>query len=664
MPDMMTPDGRIVSIPDGFEGHFAGLTLPPQPQPPPQPSPMAEAQPGLGVPAATLDAAASQPPPEPLPPPVAVETATPPVTQHDIATMDEAGPLNAELGALDKAKEAAQRLGTAQANQALAVGAVEASANDEADRQLAQIRANAEANAKAVQDATDAYMRNAKALANVRVDRSIDHPVLSAVGTALNILGTAMKKADMSQVMKPVYDAIDRKVAAQMQDIELGRANLGLQRESLAMLRQAGNDKMTLQQTLMLSGLEQAKRRVQEIKDKSTSPIVKAQADRAMADIEGRQANVIGTYQARYQQRQDAAAARAQAERLARAQMSVTMRGQDLDAQGRLDSIAAQIALARDSAAAQATAKGQIKAAEDIQKRAIGGEITPVKDDKGNTIGFKTGLIRQKETGEIWIPNGTDQTISDLQKQQPAAAALIGTIDEIRRLGPEWLSDTLNTDKKQQLDQLFSTAKTQATAVLGLGVPTGRDIELATGSLGTSNPTRFKDSLAGLNKARETFVRVQNERLRAAGLDHDWAPTDLGAKGSTKSPGDEIRDLLLSKPQSENEVGRLLERKRAGLAGRERTDEARYHSDMISAYDEYKKRVDPGASIEQQDKIEELRKKAIGGDREAEDAISILKDVAKNGATKSIRKRAQDALDSPVRGSSVESPIPDVLKLR
>jgi hypothetical protein len=386
MPDMMTPDGRVVSVPDGFEGHFAGLSLPPAPEA----QPPSVTQPGLGVPAAALDVVPSQRPPElsvvpqlspdaPVMSPdgggqtlaqafphgdAALPQPAPQVTQRDIATMGEAGPLNAEIGALDKAKEAAQRLGTAQANQAIAVGAVEAAANDEADRQLAQIKANAEANAKAVQDATDAYVRNAQSLANVRVDRSIDHPILAAVGTALNILGTAMKKADMSQVMKPVYDAIDRKVSAQMQDIELGRANLGLQRESLALLRQSGNDKMTLQQTLMLSSLEQAKRRVQEIKDKSTSPIVKAQADQAMADIDARQAGAIGTYQARYQQRQDAAAARAQAERLAKMQISVTMRGQDIQAaendanrreraQEHIDNIAEKLMLAGNAKAAE-----------------------------------------------------------------------------------------------------------------------------------------------------------------------------------------------------------------------------------------------------------------------------------------------------------------------
>lgn len=399
MPDMVTPDGRIVSVPDGLMGQFRGLTL--SEAPPPVPT----IQPGLGVPAATLDALPAQLPPElasvaaPAPQntpvvspdggsPTLAQTfphgdavppqPAPPITQHDIATMGEAGPLNAELGAFDKAKEAAQRLGTAQANQALAVGAVEAAANDEADRQLAQIRANAEANAKAVQDATDAYMRNAQALANVRIDRKIDHPVLETVGIALNILGTAMKKADMSQVMKPVYDAIDRKVAAQMQDIELGRANLGLQRESLSMLRQAGADKMTLQQTLMMAGLEQAKRRAQEIKDKSTSPIVKAQADQAMADIDARKANAVGEFQSRYQQRQDAAAARTQAERLARAQIAVTMRGQDMQARendlNRQERAQEHI----DAIAAKLLEQGKASAAERAKMIKDGGILDPV----------------------------------------------------------------------------------------------------------------------------------------------------------------------------------------------------------------------------------------------------------------------------------------------
>lgn len=687
MADFLTPDGRLVSVPDGLIGQFQGLT----PAPPMPPIAPVGGDPDF-APADTAALAALTPPPtdapitapSQLPPPeqaapqrpvgavVApaelVEPGPPntpkPITDRSLMASGETGPMNATLGAMDEQKVAAQRLGEAQAAQAAAVGQIETAANDAADRQLAKMQADAEAHAKAVQDATDLYLQNATKLANTRIDHGIDHPVMAAIGTAMNILGKALAHQPMTDVMKPVYEAVDRKVAAQMQDLEQGRANLGLQRTGLDMLRQSGNDRAQLQNTFLLAGLEQAKRRVQQIKDQTQSPIVRAQTDLALADIDIKQGELLARTQASIQQRMDAQAARAQAERLARAQMGVTMRGQNLEAEAKRDELAARIVLAKGDAAAQAKSKGDIKLAEDIQKRAIGGEITPVKDEKGEVTGYDVGLIKQKKTGEIWLPNGTEATISELQKQHPAAAALVGTIDEIRRLGPEWLLNTANTDKKQKLDQLFSTAKTQATAVLGLGVPTGRDIELATGSLGTTDPTRFRDSLAGLNQARNTFVRVHNERLRSAGLDHDWAPVDTGNVGTESKPGDEIRKLLLSKPDLENEAGKLLDKKRAGLIGTEKTDEFKYLKNMQDAVSEYRQRYDRGASLDQQDAIEKLRSDSIGTGPDAKTAIDILKEVAKNGATESIRKRAADALVNPVPGSAAPAEIPDVLRLR
>lgn len=676
MPEMLTADGRIVTIPDGLESQFAGL----QPVPSAQQALAAVQDPILTQPPTVAPVTMPEPvqpssapppsPPEPQPvaPPEPTLQPLPAVTNQDLAAMGEAGPANLKVAALDQAKDAAQRLGTAQANQMLAISAVEKAANDEADRQLLEIRQQAEANAKAVQDATDNYVRNAKAVADKKVDHGMDNPVMVAIGFALNALGTALKGGDMSKIMQPIYDAVDRKVKLQMADIDNGRANLALQREALGILKQSGNDKVTLKNTLMLAGLEQAKRRVEEVKTRSTSDISRAQTDEALANLNIRIADTINEAHGVHQQRQDAKEARAQAERLARSQMWVQMRGQDLQDQAHRDSIAAQIL----QESKKALSAGNVKLAEDIQKRAIGGEVKPIKDEKGNVIGSVTGLMRQKHTvdghstGDVFIPTGTDASVSDLQKQQPVTAALIGTIDEILRLGPEWLSDTANTDKKQKLDELFGAAKTQANVALGLGVPTGKDIELSTAALGTTNPSRFKDSIAGLRQARKTFARVQNERFRAAGLDHDWIPVDLGTPGSVAKPGDEARKLLFSKPDIQTkQFEQYLDKKRAGLAGAERTSLKQYQQDYKQAYIEFRNIYDPGASIDQQNKIEELRRVAIGSDKEAQDAVDLLTEISKKGPTESIRRRASDALSVGI-GTKVSDQfkIPDELRIK
>lgn len=422
-----TSDGRIVDVHDDLINQFQGLTpapaappmlptaAPPPPEaasgaqlqnfpgitpgpalPPALPSPAAPDVAGLADvqppgPAATPQGSTPGPEPgmvAPAPGPAAAGTAPSPVgsasqipagpalfgeappaiTQKQLAGMGEAGPLNLEIAARREEKAATDRLAAAQAGQATAMGAIETAANDAADRQLEQMRKTAEVNAKAVEDATAAYVQSAQRLANVRIDRSIDHPVILGIATALNILGTAMVHGDMTKVMDPIYAGIKAKVDAQLQDIEKGRADLGLQREAIAILRQNGGDKLDLQNRFMLAGLEGTKRRIDEYKLKSTSPIVRAQADELKAKIDHDIASNVGTAQGRLQQRQDAAAARAQAERLANAQMAVTIRGQNLQAaendanrreraQEHIDTIAKDLMMqGKASAAARAAA--------------------------------------------------------------------------------------------------------------------------------------------------------------------------------------------------------------------------------------------------------------------------------------------------------------------
>lgn len=303
--------------------------------------------------------------------------------------MGEAGPLTLEMAAGREEKVATDRLANAQADQATAMGAIETKANDAADRQLAEMQRTSEANAKAVENATAAYVQSAQRLANVRIDHSIDHPVIAGIATALNIVGTAMQHGDMTKVMEPLYAGIKAKVDRQLQDIEKGRADLGLQREALAILRQNGGDKLDLQNRLMLAGLDSSKRRLDEMKLKSTSPIVRAQADQMKATIDGRMAAHVGEAQGKLQQRQEAQAARAQTERLTKAQLAVTVRGQDLQAResdlNRRERVNKEI----DDNATKLMLAGQTNAKARAQAIKEGGILDPATGDYMLTIAGK-----------------------------------------------------------------------------------------------------------------------------------------------------------------------------------------------------------------------------------------------------------------------------------
>ncbi len=646
---MMTPDGRTVTVPDDMIGQFRGLTpMPAQPPVLPSAPVVATPMPPPPKPAAAtpmsapVDAPVARPAQVPVPDAGPPPAAPKPITQREIATMGEAGPLNAEVDALTGAKVAAERLGQAIGDQAMAIGAVETAANDEADRQLAEIQRTSEANAKAVQDATDGYIRNSKRVADIKVDHGVDHPLVAAIGTALNILGAAMAKGDMTKVMDPIYRAVKAKVDAQMLDIENGRAGLALQREALGLLKQNGNDRVALQNTFMLSGLEQAKRRVQEMKDKSTSAITKAQADQAMTDLDSKIAGTIGSAQSRYQQRQDAAAARAQAERLARAQNAVTMRGQDLQHEEHTDTIAAQIMLAKNEASASAAAKGQAKAAEDIQKRSLGGEVSVEKDDKGNIIYNDDGTpktsigLMKTAKGDIWIPGGTDANVSKLQENHDAAVKLVRNIDEIRRLGPEWLSDTANSDKRAKLIQLFNNVELIVKDYKHLGVIAGPDLGLMHGYIGTNDPTRFKDSMAGLTASRDSVVRDHNDELQTAHYDGRWNPPDLAK--IPKAPIDEVRTLLKAKPDAnyDKAYGQALIR----YYPKGKVSDAEHREAVTKASEEAKSYAE--ISPKQRRAIEKLTEQGMVGDRKA---VSALIDIASGEgvASDTVKRLAAEA---------------------
>ena len=196
----------------------------------------------------------------------------------------------------------------------------------------------------------------------------------------------------------------------------------------------------------------------------------------------------------------------------------------------------------RVTEANKAAKAGNAKLAEEINKRAIGGEVTVTKDKNGFVTNTKLANITNKD-GSIWVPQGTEASVTELQKQHPQVVAYVQNLDKLRAMGPEWLSDIGNSDKKQQLDQIMGDLRLQAIALKGLGVPTGHDIELAENFIGTSNPTRWKDSLAGLMQSRETTVRDHNALLQSHGLDKAWEPADLGKK-VTKQDDPDLREAL------------------------------------------------------------------------------------------------------------------------
>lgn len=354
----ITPDGRRLQLPPVFASQFVGLQQAP-PAAPELPAPAAiptpppgQAAPPIpgGEPAWTPDntaalAAATPPPPMPTDGPVtspdqmppssgkpvvprgpvvtpAEDTGTsslakpgpaPPMTEQQIAKLGNAGVYNAQSSAIDEQKAAARRMGEANADQMTAVGNAQAAAADEERRILEQRARVAEDNARALELKTNEYLSNAKAMADTKIDRTIDHPVMVALGLALSTIGSAMKGQDNSGAIKGVYDALDRKVAAQMQDLDLKQKGLAVQREGLDLQRMQGKDRLEQLDVYRLASIQQAARKIEAIKVQTSVPAVRAAADEVLAGLSVKHGEVLGAAQERWQQQKNAEANRAQA---------------------------------------------------------------------------------------------------------------------------------------------------------------------------------------------------------------------------------------------------------------------------------------------------------------------------------------------------------------
>jgi hypothetical protein len=223
------------------------------------------------------------------------------------------------------------------------------------------------------------------------------------------------------------------------------------------------------------------------------------------------------------------------------------------------------------------------------------------------------------------------------------------------------------------MKQLAGTARLQAIAMNGLGVPTGNDIELADAFVGTSDPTKLRSSLAGLMQSRETAVRNHNAVLKEHGLDKAWNPPDLGGtqrvdiasadntalkRRGSGNPDDIYRDefarqgTALGVPRAPG--GELLWSQRPGAA-----EQAKAAADAAVA--DYKT---TGITPAQRAGVDKLRVQAEGGDASA---IATLTNLAAQGQAnaKGVRQLAHEALNrvemarrSGTPGPSTDADVP------
>lgn len=385
MVDVTTPDGRRITVPSQLAAQFPGL-VPSQPTaqnlgpslgggapgpiqppvggelaapPPPPPAPLGPAQ--ISGPGLVTSPAESPPgPPNTLPrgpvtsPAQVPEPGPPntpkPLTDAELAKRGVAGGLAGENAAYDQQAAAVRSGALADADAATQVGNAMAARDAAAQTELEKRQQVAADNQKQLDAAMTQRKIAADKLANTKIDHSADHPILSAISIILGAIGTAMVDRDATlaagfagrappptsenPALKMFYAQIDRKVARQMQDIELGRANLGETDKTIAMMRANGADKLQTMDVLRDAALQQSARQIETLKTKLGAPRAVANADMLLADIaqkraasDNQAATTIYTRNRAEQDRKDQLQMHAQS-------VGVQLRGQNLE-QGR-----------------------------------------------------------------------------------------------------------------------------------------------------------------------------------------------------------------------------------------------------------------------------------------------------------------------------------------
>lgn len=664
MIDVQTPDGRSMKLPRQLAAGFPGLQpigpAPGMPQPDPiAPDPTANVPipqapvVDLGDPV-TPQVAPSVPVPVPAPAPAPQpQPASPQQQQQQQQPLpNEQQAASEATGALAGKAAAIQGEAQVAADEATALGDAAA----ERDRQTQEIlteRADLANKMFAEQDSDlRALDARRKEIANTKIDRTADNQGLAMLSVALGAIAAAMQGGGAPNLaLQAFYQGIDRKVASQQADLANKRAAADDLRAGIADRRQLTIDKLGEIDARRLAELDRHAKRLETIKLKSGSDKVKAAADVMLADIQGEQARVRAEFGQRSQariEREQNRKDQLNENRLNRglhyAQLGETKRHnmamEDLEAEQ------------RRLAAMKLAKEGKDQQAKLILERAMGGEMTVRKGPDGKPlIGpdgkpvVETGLITTKN-GEVWIPKGTETTVSRLQQQHNATNGILGTLDRIEELGIEYENGTLKGEKYQQLKELMGNLTLQAIAAKELGVPTGRDIEFAQQVVGSDDLTQLRSTFAGLREARKTFVRDHNVRLKTAGLDRDWVPPDpQGARRAEATANEKTLTTLKSKPSGSYE--QALKSATTEIFKSKPTDTKAALAEARKEANLYRE-----ISPEQTRALQTLGTQAAAGDKQA---LQNLTEITKAGATTEIRNRAKAELAKITDAQSTKS---------
>lgn len=575
--DVASPDGRVLKLPRSL----VPQTMLPQQigAPAPFTDEIAGAAPSVEIPSLTggaapvLDASGAIAPqiPTPSPQPSRAELQLPPVDTAAIEKRQAAQARQQAAQARAQAQYTASPAGQMDAANggqqdayAQEAAAVKEAAIADAAGQVAQAEAKEAWNTKidqaigdrAIALADQAQREQAKyaeveslskKIANTKIDRSADHPIIAAVGIALAGLGSAMKGESTNPALEVYWKAIDRKVAAQMADLDQMAKVYGMTKDELVSLKDAGQSRLALHNTLIAAELDKSNRHLDALATRTSSDKTKAnipvlQAQIAQRSAAARTAAVQAKLEYEQKERQHAEAQKTQRygiavqDRHAKEQEKIQRDGMVLDWD--------KAQLQAGAVAGDAQAKARLKRIDDNQTRGL-------KDLKSNTPLYtaagvakmrqaekleasaakldpwdtatpqKAAQLRQDaaqlrdEAGTYDIALARDTTNANkVMAGYAATRSVLGTINRINQLvkdnGRVWVS---KGEGQAAIDTLYSELAAEIKDALQLGAWDKGSAALVENIVGRS-PTGEWDTSAVYNAIKRRYGQGDGNALR------------------------------------------------------------------------------------------------------------------------------------------------------
>jgi hypothetical protein len=606
-----------------------GAWSPPPPVAPapaaPPPETMAPPAPGespsLGVPELTPPA-----PPPPAPPAAAPEPAPAVVPTQMPKTATQAAALG--MQGLQNEADARQEAALSESHGAGQV----VQAYDEAEQRLAEEQRLREQYQSYRQKEEAQLLASKKAMvdryANFKTDRrrlfkemSTGDQVLAGLSVALGQIAAAMQGQVENPALSFIMGRLDQDVQMQMAEHDaLGRA-IGMKQEEIADFRAVSSSRVGEYNTRMAAHLARLERDVAKIAARTQSETVKANAKAFTAQLQQKGAQFLGDAVTADRSFNEQVRARRAQIGMQRQNLVADMKAKGFVPDGRggwvVDPQRPGPSLKEQEELRYFTARADKEEAEaKLKRQQAGAGPAGIPGAVGDPT--RGGAPILNKDGSPWVP--------PTEKEQQEYRNIIPATQTVRRLADLFKlardkyggsSKLIGSPEYQEINGLVGSLDMEQKDILGLGVITGKDLEILERVRGGKDPTSFiYDATTGIEKLAERLETRTLERMRAQGFTGEWRPARVSAAESVElTPEQNVGRLAApistgarqDSPAGQALRGKEIEQKKAAVPALLRTKPS---VEKLSEWGQ---------------KVEELRAK---GDISAQEAIDIMNQTA------------------------------------